>query len=52
MLAVPQRRYFPLGTLRQALTYPTPAELVADADILARDGGGGDRRTSPHGSTR
>ena len=35
MLAVPQRRYFPLGTLRQALTYPTPAESVADADILA-----------------
>ncbi len=35
MLALPQRRYFPLGTLRQALTYPTPADQVAEADILA-----------------
>jgi vitamin B12/bleomycin/antimicrobial peptide transport system ATP-binding/permease protein len=33
VIALPQRRYFPLGTLRQALTYPTPADAVADADI-------------------
>ena len=33
MLALPQRPYFPLGTLRQALTYPTPAEEVDDADV-------------------
>ncbi len=26
VLALPQRPYFPLGTLRQALTYPTLAE--------------------------
>ena len=30
VLALPQRPYFPLGTLRQALTYPTPAEAVDD----------------------
>ena len=29
VLALPQRPYFPLGTLRQAVTYPMPAE---DAD--------------------
>jgi putative ATP-binding cassette transporter len=29
VLALPQRAYFPLGTLRQAVTYPMPAE---DAD--------------------
>jgi vitamin B12/bleomycin/antimicrobial peptide transport system ATP-binding/permease protein len=28
VLALPQRPYFPLGTLRQAVTYPTPAEEV------------------------
>ena len=33
VLALPQRPYFPLGTLRQALAYPTPARDVADADI-------------------
>jgi putative ATP-binding cassette transporter len=33
LLALPQRPYFPLGTLRQALTYPTPAEEVEDADV-------------------
>jgi putative ATP-binding cassette transporter len=30
VLALPQRPYFPLGTLRQALTYPTLAEEVDD----------------------
>jgi putative ATP-binding cassette transporter len=30
VLALPQRPYFPLGTLRQALTYPTLAEAVDD----------------------
>jgi putative ATP-binding cassette transporter len=35
MLALPQRRYFPLGTLRQALAYPTPAEAIPDEDIRA-----------------
>jgi putative ATP-binding cassette transporter len=33
LLALSQRPYFPLGTLRQALTYPTPAEEVDDADV-------------------
>ena len=33
MLALPQRPYFPLGTLRQTLTYPTPAEAVDDASL-------------------
>ena len=28
-------RYFPLGTLRQAVTYPTPAEQFTDAEIGA-----------------
>ena len=35
VLALPQRPYFPLGTLRQALTYPTLAEAVDAADIRA-----------------
>ena len=35
VIALPQRRYFPLGTLRQVMTYPTPAESVAEADIDA-----------------
>jgi putative ATP-binding cassette transporter len=35
ILALPQRPYFPLGTLRQALTYPTLAAQVDDA--LLRD---------------
>jgi len=30
VLALPQRPYFPLGTLRQALTYPTLAQHVDD----------------------
>jgi putative ATP-binding cassette transporter len=33
ILALPQRPYFPLGTLRQALTYPTLAEHVDDATL-------------------
>jgi vitamin B12/bleomycin/antimicrobial peptide transport system ATP-binding/permease protein len=33
VLALPQRPYFPLGTLRQALTYPTLAEAV-DETVL------------------
>jgi putative ATP-binding cassette transporter len=33
LLALPQRPYFPLGTLRQALTYPTPAEEVDDTGV-------------------
>jgi vitamin B12/bleomycin/antimicrobial peptide transport system ATP-binding/permease protein len=33
VIALPQRPYFPLGTLRQALTYPTPAEQVPDAEV-------------------
>ena len=37
LLALPQRPYFPLGTLRQALTYPTPAE---EYQIVAPIAGG------------
>ena len=33
VLALPQRPYFPLGTLRSALTYPKPADEVADVVI-------------------
>src|ERR1043165_7854866 len=33
VLALPQRPYFPLGTLRQALTYPMLAEDVDDAAL-------------------
>jgi putative ATP-binding cassette transporter len=33
ILALPQRPYFPLGTLRQALTYPTLASEVDDATL-------------------
>ena len=33
VLTLPARPYFPLGTLRQALAVPTPAEQVDDADI-------------------
>ena len=33
VLALPQRPYFPLGTLRQALTYPTLAEHVDDTAL-------------------
>ena len=33
MLALPQRPYFPLGTLRQALAYPTLAQEVDDTAL-------------------
>jgi len=33
VLALPQRPYFPLGTLRQALAYPMLAEAVDDAAL-------------------
>ena len=33
LLALPQRPYFPLGTLRQALAYPTLAEAVDDTEL-------------------
>jgi vitamin B12/bleomycin/antimicrobial peptide transport system ATP-binding/permease protein len=33
VLALPQRPYFPLGTLRSALAYPTPAEQIDDTRI-------------------
>jgi putative ATP-binding cassette transporter len=33
LLALTQRPYFPLGTLRQALTYPIPADEVDEADV-------------------
>jgi len=35
ILVLPQRPYFPLGSLRQAVTYPLPASGVADADVRA-----------------
>jgi putative ATP-binding cassette transporter len=41
VLVMPQRPYFPLGALRQAITYPQPAEQVSDAalhDALAATG--------------
>jgi putative ATP-binding cassette transporter len=41
VLALPQRPYFPLGTLRQALTYPTPVAEVDDTELrLALAGAG------------
>ncbi|HWP27843.1 MAG TPA: ABC transporter ATP-binding protein/permease [Xanthobacteraceae bacterium] len=33
LLILPSRPYFPLGTLRQAIALPTPAEEIADQDI-------------------
>ncbi len=30
LLALPQNIYFPLGTLRTAITYPTPSEEISD----------------------
>lgn len=41
VLVMPQRPYFPLGALRQAIAYPLPAEQVPDAalhDVLAAVG--------------
>jgi putative ATP-binding cassette transporter len=35
VLVMPQRPYFPLGTLRQAIAYPTPAADVSDAQVRA-----------------
>jgi putative ATP-binding cassette transporter len=33
LLAMPQRPYFPLGTLKCAITYPTPADAVSNEDV-------------------
>jgi putative ATP-binding cassette transporter len=33
LLVLPQRPYFPLGTLRQVVTYPTPAEEVDEVSV-------------------
>jgi putative ATP-binding cassette transporter len=33
ILVMPQRPYFPLGTLRQAVAYPTPANDVSEAAL-------------------
>jgi putative ATP-binding cassette transporter len=41
VLALPQRPYFPLGTLRQALTYPTPAEAVDETALREAMGAAG-----------
>jgi putative ATP-binding cassette transporter len=41
VLAMPQRFYFPLGSLKSVITYPTPAEEVDDArlrDVLRQVG--------------
>jgi putative ATP-binding cassette transporter len=35
VIALSQRPYFPLGTLRQALAYPLAAETVTDAEVLS-----------------
>ena len=35
VLVMPQRPYFPLGSLRTAITYPRPDEEVNDASIVA-----------------
>jgi putative ATP-binding cassette transporter len=35
VLVMPQQPYFPLGTLRQAITYPIPADRVAEEDLRA-----------------
>jgi putative ATP-binding cassette transporter len=41
VLALPQRPYFPLGTLRQAMTYPTLAEEVDDTLVREAMAGAG-----------
>jgi putative ATP-binding cassette transporter len=33
VLVMPQRPYFPLGTLRQAIAYPVPADRVSDHEL-------------------
>jgi putative ATP-binding cassette transporter len=33
VLVLPQRPYFPLGTLRQAIAYPVPADRVSDGEL-------------------
>jgi putative ATP-binding cassette transporter len=33
MAFLPQRPYLPLGTLRNAMTYPSPPEAFSDADV-------------------
>jgi putative ATP-binding cassette transporter len=35
VLALPQRPYFPLGTLRQGLTYPLPSAAVEEPQVRA-----------------
>jgi putative ATP-binding cassette transporter len=35
IMVMPQRPYFPLGTLRQAVAYPVPAARVTDEDVRA-----------------
>jgi len=35
VLVMPQRPYFPLGTLRTAITYPRPDDELTDAGIVA-----------------
>ena len=35
VLVMPQRPYFPLGKLRQAINYPTPAKEMPDSQIRA-----------------
>ena len=35
VLVMPQRPYFPLGTLRTAITYPRPDEELTDSGIVA-----------------
>ena len=50
ILALPQRPYFPLGTLRQALTYPTLGGGRRGHGAARRDGGG--RPRPPHSAAR
>jgi putative ATP-binding cassette transporter len=35
IIVMPQRPYFPLGTLHRAVTYPTPAERVSREEVRA-----------------